>query len=142
MELASEMLIRSARAGLRITEIQMSYRPRVGESKLSTWSDGWRHLRLIFLLAPDILLIGPGLTLFALGLAMLGVAFVHPAGLEVGSLVWQPVFFSGIALVLGMQAALAGAVLANGRRSPCPVSSGASPTSGPSPFLVTAPSPG
>ena len=63
MELASEMLIRSARAGLRITEIQMSYRPRVGESKLSTWSDGWRHLQLIFLLAPDLLLIGPGLVL-------------------------------------------------------------------------------
>jgi hypothetical protein len=113
MELASEMLIRSARAGLRITEIQMSYRPRVGESKLSTWSDGWRHLQLIFLLAPDLLLIGPGLTLLALGLVMLLLSFVHPVGLEVGSLVWQPVFFSAIALVLGMQAVLAGAVLAH-----------------------------
>jgi glycosyltransferase involved in cell wall biosynthesis len=113
MELASEMLIRSARAGLRISEIQMSYRPRVGESKLSTWSDGWRHLQLIFLLAPDLLLIGPGLVLFVLGVAMLGVAFVDPSGVEVGSLVWQPVFFSGISMVLGMQALLAGAVLAN-----------------------------
>jgi hypothetical protein len=113
MELASEMLIRSARAGLRISEIQMSYRPRVGESKLSTWSDGWRHLQLIFLLAPDLLLIGPGLVLFVLGVAMLAVAFIDPNGLEVGSLVWQPVVFSGIAMVLGMQALLAGAVLAN-----------------------------
>jgi glycosyltransferase involved in cell wall biosynthesis len=113
MELASEMLILSARAGLRIEEIQTKYRPRIGESKLATWSDGWRHLLLIFLLAPDLLLIGPALILIALGLAMLTVSFLHPGGVEIGSLVWQPVFFSGIALVLGTQALLAGTVLAH-----------------------------
>ena len=113
MELASEMLINSARAGLRIVEIQTGYRPRIGQSKLATWSDGWRHLTLILMLAPDLLLIGPGLTLLGLGLAMLGASFVEPKGVEIGSLVWQPVFFSGIALVLGMQALLAGAVLAH-----------------------------
>src|SRR4051812_21914741 len=47
MELASEMLIKAARAGLEIQEIPAGYRPRIGESKLSTWSDGWRHLQLI-----------------------------------------------------------------------------------------------
>ena len=113
MELASEMLIRSARAGLRIEEIQTNYRSRIGESKLSTWSDGWRHLSLIFLLAPDLLLIGPALTLLTLGMAMLIVSFLQPGGVEVGSFVWQPVFFSGIALVLGTQALLAGTVLAH-----------------------------
>jgi hypothetical protein len=113
MELASEMLINSARAGLRIQEVQIGYRPRIGQSKLATWSDGWRHLLLIFMLAPDLLLIGPGLTLLALGSAMLGVSFVHPTGVQIGSIVWQPVFFSGIALVLGMEAVLAGAVLAH-----------------------------
>jgi hypothetical protein len=113
MELASEMLINSARAGLRIDEIETGYRPRIGQSKLATWSDGWRHLSLIFMLAPDLLLIGPGLVLLATGLAMLGVSFAQPRGVEIGSLVWQPVFFSGIALVLGMQGLLAGAVLAH-----------------------------
>lgn len=113
MELASEMLINSARAGLRIQEIETGYRPRIGQSKLSTWSDGWRHITLIFMLAPDLLLVGPGLALLALGLAMLGVSFAQPRGVEIGSLVWQPVFFSGIALVLGMQGLLAGAVLAH-----------------------------
>ncbi len=54
MELASEMLINSARAGLRIQEIETGYRPRIGQSKLATWSDGWRHLFLIFMLAPDL----------------------------------------------------------------------------------------
>ena len=113
MEFASEMLILSARAGLRIEEIQTTYRPRIGESKLATWSDGWRHLSLIFLLAPDLLLIGPALVLLALGLAMLILSFLQPGGVEIGSFIWQPVFFSGIALVLGIQALLAGIVLAH-----------------------------
>jgi glycosyltransferase involved in cell wall biosynthesis len=113
MELASEMLILSARAGLRIEEIETKYRPRIGESKLATWSDGWRHLLLIFLLAPDLLLIGPALTLLGLGVIMLILSFLQPGGVEVGSYVWQPVFFSGIALVLGTQALLAGTVLAH-----------------------------
>ena len=113
MELASEMLINAARAGVRIQEVQTGYRPRIGQSKLATWSDGWRHLLLIFMLAPDLLLIGPGLALLALGSAMLGVSFLHPSGVQIGSTVWQPVFFSGIAVVLGMEAVLAGAVLAH-----------------------------
>ena len=113
MELASEMLINSARAGLHIEEVQTGYRPRMGQSKLATWSDGWRHLLLIFMLAPDLLLIGPGVVLLVLGSVMLGVSFLHPAGVQIGSYIWQPVFFSGIALVLGMEAVLAGAVLAH-----------------------------
>ena len=96
MEFASEMLIRGARIGLRIEEIETGYRPRVGDSKLSTWSDGWRHLQLILMLAPDVVLIGPGLLLLAVGLVMLAMAFVRPEGIQVGSLLWQPVFFSGI----------------------------------------------
>jgi hypothetical protein len=113
MELASEMLIKAARGGLRIRDIEGGYAPRIGESKLDTWSDGWRHLLLILLLAPDLLLIGPGLVLAAAGLAALGLAFTQPQGVEIGSARWQPVFFSGIALVLGVQALLGGAILAN-----------------------------
>jgi glycosyltransferase involved in cell wall biosynthesis len=113
MELASEMLIKAARGGLRIRDIEGGYAPRIGESKLDTWSDGWRHLMLILLLAPDLLLIGPGLVLAAAGLAALGLTFVQPQGVDIGSARWQPVFFSGIALVLGVQALLGGAILAN-----------------------------
>jgi hypothetical protein len=111
MELASEMLIKSARAGLRIGNIEGGYSPRIGESKLDTWSDGWRHLKLILLLAPDIVLIGPGLTLAIAGVAALGLGFTESAGVEIGSARWQPVFFSSIALVLGLQAFFAGAVV-------------------------------
>ena len=116
MELASEMLIRSARAGWRIKEIEAGYRPRIGESKLATFADGLRHLQLILLLAPELLLVGPGAAVLALGVVMQIVVLAQPSGLEVGSLRWQPVFFAGIAIVVGVQALLAGAVLAN--RSP------------------------
>lgn len=112
MELASEMLIKSARADLRIGNIEGGYSARIGESKLDTWSDGWRHLKLILLLAPDIVLIGPGLALAGVGLLALILGFAQPAGVEIGSARWQPVFFSGIGLVLGLQAFFAGAVVA------------------------------
>jgi glycosyltransferase involved in cell wall biosynthesis len=113
MELASEMLIKAARAGLEIQEIPTGYRPRIGESKLSTWSDGWRHLQLILMLAPDVLLIGPGAVLLGLGVVMLSLAFISPSGVGIGSLRWQPVFFSGIAIVIGVLALLAGTVIAH-----------------------------
>lgn len=112
MELASEMLIVAARNNFRIREVQTGYRRRVGESKLDTFSDGWRHLQLILLLAPDLLLVGPGAVLFGLGALLCVLGFVAPTGVEVGSLRWQPVFFSGIAMVLGVQALLAGMVVA------------------------------
>jgi hypothetical protein len=114
MELASEMLIRAARAGLRISEVQTGYRPRIGESKLDTFADGWRHLQLILLLAPDLVLVGPGAALLAAGVALQVWSSLDPSGVaSVGSLRWQPVFFSSIAIVLGVQALLAGAVLAH-----------------------------
>lgn len=121
MELASEMLIKAARGDLQIRDTEGGYAARIGESKLDTWSDGWRHLMLILLLAPDLLLVGPGLVLAAIGLLALGLAFVQPGGVEIGSARWQPVFFSGIALVLGVQALLAGVVLAH--MSPVPTAS-------------------
>ena len=113
MELASEMLIKARRAGLRIGEIPTGYRTRVGQSKLATFADGWRHLRTILLLAPDLLLVWPGAVLATLGLFMTIVSLISPSGIDLGSLQWQPIFFSTIALVLGTGAFLSGAVLAH-----------------------------
>jgi hypothetical protein len=113
MEFASEMLIRGARAGLRIGEVELGYRERIGESKLSTLADGWRHLYLILLLAPDLLLVLPGTVAMILGTLLTIATLANPTGIEVGSVQWQPVFFSGILLVLGLQALLAGAAIAH-----------------------------
>lgn len=113
MEFASEMLIRAARAGWRVREIDAQYRARIGASKLDPFGDGWRHLRLITLLAPDLVLIYPGFSALVLGCLLTLLALVSPAGVAVGSLRWQPVFFSTIALVIGAQSLLAGLVMAH-----------------------------
>jgi hypothetical protein len=67
MEFASEMVVRAARAGLDIRQIPIGYRPRVGESKLSSFRDGWRQLRFLLLHAPNHLFIAPGSVLALIG---------------------------------------------------------------------------
>ncbi len=124
MEFASEMLVRAGRARLRVVETSTGYRQRSGVSKLNAFSDGWRHVRKILLLAPHLLLVTPGLVLLALGAAFETIGLAVPAGLGVGSLRWQPSFISGIALILGAQALLAGLVVADRHRA---VSASAAP---------------
>ena len=67
MEFASEMVIRAAKRGLDIRQFPIEYHPRGGESKLSTWSDGWRHLRFLLVHSPTHLFLIPGLGMLLLG---------------------------------------------------------------------------
>jgi glycosyltransferase involved in cell wall biosynthesis len=67
MELASEQLLRASKCGLDIREIPIEYRPRFGQSKLSTLTDGWRHLRLLLVHSPTWLFLVPGSVLLLLG---------------------------------------------------------------------------
>jgi glycosyltransferase involved in cell wall biosynthesis len=67
MEFASEMVIRAAKANLAIAEVEIEYHPRGGESKLSRFRDGWRHLRFLLVHSPTHLFIVPGV-----GLALVG----------------------------------------------------------------------
>ncbi len=85
MEFASEMVIRASKENLRITEFPIEYHPRGGESKLSSFRDGWRHLRFLLVHSPTHLFIVPG-TLLA-GLGTLLVVFVG-AGLDFFGRAW------------------------------------------------------
>ncbi|CAB4904537.1 unannotated protein [freshwater metagenome] len=67
MEFASEMVIRASKAKLDIREFDIQYHPRGGESKLSTWRDGWRHLRFLLAHSPTHLFLIPGLFLTVVG---------------------------------------------------------------------------
>src|SRR5919109_836747 len=60
MEFASEMVIRAAKERLDIRELPIEYHPRGGESKLSSFRDGWRHLRFLLVHSPTWLFILPG----------------------------------------------------------------------------------
>ena len=47
MEFASEMVIKAKSLNLKIKEIPINYYPRIGESKLNSIRDGFRHLKFI-----------------------------------------------------------------------------------------------
>jgi hypothetical protein len=67
MEFASEMVVRAGKERLEITEIPIHYHPREGESKLSSWRDGWRHLRFLLVHSPNWLFVLPGAVMATLG---------------------------------------------------------------------------
>jgi glycosyltransferase involved in cell wall biosynthesis len=67
MEFASEMVIRATKAGLKIREVPIEYHPRSGESKLSSFRDGWRHLRFLLVHSPTHLFVIPGAAMAVLG---------------------------------------------------------------------------
>ena len=67
MEFASEMVIRASKEKLKIAEFPIEYHPRGGESKLSSFRDGWRHLRFLLVHSPNHLFIFPGAVLAGAG---------------------------------------------------------------------------
>src|SRR3954453_1030075 len=77
MEFASEQVIRSSKLGLEIREIPIEYHPRTGESKLSSFSDGWRHLRFLLVHSPTWLFLVPGLAMILLGLLIGAVSLFN-----------------------------------------------------------------
>ena len=102
MEFASEMLIHSSRARLRIFEVPTRYAPRIGESKLQTFRDGFRHLRKILLLSPEIFAVGPGILMTLVSIVLWILASMSTQGLgRVGTLSWLAILVGGILSVIG-----------------------------------------
>jgi glycosyltransferase involved in cell wall biosynthesis len=86
MEFASEMVIRAAKAKLDIRELPITYHPRGGESKLSSFRDGWRHLRFLLVHSPTHLFVIPGAALALVGVL---VALVSLSRIEILGREWQ-----------------------------------------------------
>jgi hypothetical protein len=80
MEFASEMVVRSALAGLRIEEVPTVLKPdgRNRPPHLKTWRDGWRHLKFLLMYNPRWLFFVPGTALCSLGLILAGLLFFGP----------------------------------------------------------------
>jgi glycosyltransferase involved in cell wall biosynthesis len=103
MEFASEMVINASKAGLRTTEVPVTYYPRMkgAQSKLHSLRDGWRHLRFMLLYSPDWLFLVPGSLLMGLGfLLILALAF---GPIQIGTL-----FFDLHYVILGSLLSLLG----------------------------------
>jgi glycosyltransferase involved in cell wall biosynthesis len=77
MEFASEMVIRASKEKLDIREFPIEYHPRGGESKLSSFRDGWRHLRFLLVHSPTHLFMLPGAIMLALGTLISAVALLQ-----------------------------------------------------------------
>src|SRR6266480_3252147 len=77
MEFASEMVIRASKEDLAIAQIPIEYHPRKGESKLSSFRDGWRHLRFLLVHSPTHLFLIPGAFLAGLGVLIMAAVLAH-----------------------------------------------------------------
>jgi hypothetical protein len=96
------MVIRAAKAGLEIHQFPIEYHPRGGQSKLSSFRDGWRHLRFLLVHSPTHLFVIPGVAMAALGtLVMLMVL----AQIDIFGRVWQihTMIGGGLLLIIGTQ---------------------------------------
>jgi glycosyltransferase involved in cell wall biosynthesis len=70
MEFASEVVVQSSLARLRIAEVPTTLR-KDGRSRpphLRTWRDGWRHLRFLLMYSPGWLFLLPGYAMIVAGL--------------------------------------------------------------------------
>jgi hypothetical protein len=99
MEFASEIVVKAASAKLRVAEVPITYTPRIGESKLNSLSDGWRHLRFLLLLSPKYLFVIPGVAFLLAGL--LGTTSFF--GVSGGTDVTVPKVLFAFGVVVGVQ---------------------------------------
>lgn len=103
MEFASEMIIKAAKENIPMTEIPIKYDDRIGDSKLHSFKDGWRHLRFIFLYSPLIIFLIPGLCLLSIGLISMIILYTsNPSFFNVTFYV-HPMFFSAVCIITGYQ---------------------------------------
>jgi glycosyltransferase involved in cell wall biosynthesis len=105
MEYASEMIARAGMLGLRIDEVPISLHKdkRGRKPHLRTWSDGWKHLRLLLLLNPKWLLLAPAIIFLFTGFvfgSLLAFSYI-----QVFSLVLDihTLYYASIFLIIGIQ---------------------------------------
>ena len=103
MEFASEMVIRATREHLDVREIPIALHPRLGESKLSPFRDGWRHLRLILVYNPTFLFIVPGAVMFVAGSLIALLVFLEVPVFGRNLLV-HSLIFGCLLILIGVQA--------------------------------------
>src|SRR3954465_6051632 len=102
MEFASEMVIRASKERLDIREFPITYHPRGGESKLSSFRDGWRHLRFLLVHSPTHLFLVPGLVLLVIGSLVSGASL---AQIDVLGREWQlhSMIVGSLLMIVGTQ---------------------------------------
>jgi glycosyltransferase involved in cell wall biosynthesis len=101
MEFASEMVVNSLRAELRMKEIPITYHPRQGVSKLNGIVDAWRHVRFMLMFSPSYLFQLPGFILFLSGAAMMLALAGGPRRIFGHVWYYHPLLFGSLSVILG-----------------------------------------
>jgi hypothetical protein len=106
MELASEMIVKSVLAKLKIDQAPVTLRPdrRNRPPHLRSFRDGWRHLRFLLLFSPRWLFFMPGLFLLVVGLS--GFLLLLPGPVHVGGVTFDTntLLVCAMTLLVGTQA--------------------------------------
>jgi hypothetical protein len=99
MEFASEMIMTAGAGEYEIEEVPITYHEREGEATLSSFRDGWRHVKFMLVNAPGYLFGVPGVLVALLGAVVMALA---ATGTSVGG------------VTLGTHALLGGSLLTVG----------------------------
>ncbi|RPI02743.1 MAG: glycosyltransferase family 2 protein [Calditrichaeota bacterium] len=110
MEFASEMVIKAALIGLKITEIPITLYPdgRSGAPHLRSLRDGWRHLRFMLLHSPTHLYLWPGFFLFIVGMISMILLLPGPVQILGHSVDLHIMVLGSLSAILGYQTILLG----------------------------------
>jgi hypothetical protein len=108
MEFATEMIVKAKLAGWRIAEVPTVLSPdgRSHTPHLRSWRDGWRHLRFLLMMSPRWLMLYPGASLIAIGVAaelaiLRGPIIIEGVGFDIHTML-----YAAGATVLGVQLVL------------------------------------
>jgi glycosyltransferase involved in cell wall biosynthesis len=113
MEYATEMIVKFKNADFRIIEtpVKLTRDGRDRKPHLRSFPDGWRHLKLMILFAPQIIFLFPGLILISLGFYplvqyfILGRISIFGISGDINASI-----FAGVVVIVGAQSFVAGAV--------------------------------
>lgn len=108
MEFASEMIVKSMLANLRITEIPVNLYPdgRNRPPHLRSWRDGWRHLRFLLVFSPRWLFLYPGIFTMVVGLIISSWLLIGPQHIGSITLNVDTLLYSSTAIIIGFQAVI------------------------------------
>jgi glycosyltransferase involved in cell wall biosynthesis len=104
MEFASEMIVKATIYDMTTAEVPTTLSPdgRGRKSHLRSWSDGWRHLRFLFIYSPRWIFLYPGFILMAIGLAIaISILFQPKLKLDIHSML-----YAIGAIMIGFQAVI------------------------------------
>ena len=107
------MVLRFVEANAKISEIKATLVPDGRDRKphLRSFPDGWRHLKLMFLFAPQFFLMLPGMFMVLIGSTLLGeYLLTEKISLVFATTDIQGGFIAMVIVVIGVQLFTAGAV--------------------------------